>query len=190
MRDPRIPYPTDYVLKHTILVLIPNWVHPNHITVLRMVLTPFVIGCIVLEQYAIAVPLFLATALTDAVDGAMARLRHQITEWGTIMDPVADKLLIGSAVVVIVFQKVNPLLGALLLFVELVVLIGGAIRLRKGIVRPANYWGKAKMVLECCGVIFLLLASASGVDLFVHISVGTLILAIVFAVMSLVTQSA
>jgi CDP-diacylglycerol--glycerol-3-phosphate 3-phosphatidyltransferase len=188
MRDPRKPYPTDYLLKYTLLPLIPHWITPNQVTVLRIVLTPVAIGLIVSENYAVAIPFFLFVALTDAIDGAMARVRNQITDWGTMWDPIADKFLIGSAVFVIVLEHVNILLGLLLLVVELVAVIGGYWRYRDGKVYPANLWGKAKMVLEVVGVVTLLFALAFNINLLVQLSFGTLALAVVFAIASLLTH--
>ncbi len=189
MRDPRKPYPTDYLLKYTILPLIPQWVTPNQVTVLRIVLTPLAIWLIVVENYRVAIPFFLFVALTDAIDGAMARMRNQITEWGTMWDPIADKLFIGLAVFVIVLEHVNIFLGLLLLLVELIAVIGGYWRFRGGKVYPANVWGKIKMVLEVLGVTTLLVALAFQINLLVQLSFGTLALALVFAVMSLVTHT-
>lgn len=188
MRDPRKLYPTDYVLRSTLLRLIPRFITPNQVTITRMVLTPLAIGLIVVGNYRIAIPFFLFLALTDAIDGAMARTRNQITEWGTIWDPVADKLLIGSAVVVIVLQHMNVLLGLLLLGAEMAIIIGAYWRFRHGVIHPANVWGKIKMVLEVAGVTSLLIALAFNVDLFVNISFGTLALAIVFAIVSLLRE--
>ncbi len=88
-------YPQDIFLKKTILRLIPKTIKPNHITLLRFFLTPIVIGAIIKEKNILALFLFLITAFTDAIDGAMARTRNQITQWGKIYDPLADKFLIG-----------------------------------------------------------------------------------------------
>ena len=189
MRDPKKPYPMDYVLKYTILPLIPQRVTPNQVTVLRMILTPLVVWFIASGKYHIAIPFFLGVALTDAIDGAMARVRGKITAWGTMWDPVADKLLIGATVTAIVLQHVNVFLGMVLLFVELVIMVGGYLRFRRGALQPANVWGKLKMVLEVVGVTVLLIALALDVDLLVNLSFGTFALAIIFAVMSMLTQS-
>lgn len=189
MRDPRKPYPSDYFLKYTILPLIPQWVTPNQVTILRMALTPLAIWLIMVGNYPIAIPFFLFVALTDAIDGAMARVRNQITDWGTMWDPIADKLLIGSAVFVIVLEHVNIFLGLLLLVIELVAVIGGYWRFRGGKIQPANVWGKIKMILEVVGVTSLLVALAFNINLLVQLSFGTLALAVVFAVASLLTHT-
>ena len=188
MRDPTKPYPTDYLLGATVLKLIPRRVRPNHVTVLRMLATPLVVWLIASGNFRWGIPVFLFVAFTDAVDGAMARLRNQVTEWGTIYDPVADKLLIGSLVFVVVLKYIHPFVGIALLAVESAFIIGGYVRLKRGTLRPANIWGKIKMALEVAGITLLLIGVASGMDFIFHISIGTFILALAFAVVSLVTH--
>ncbi|MFA6131259.1 MAG: CDP-alcohol phosphatidyltransferase family protein [Patescibacteria group bacterium] len=168
---------------------IPRWVEPNHITLLRLILTPFVIIFLLYENYDVGVPLFLLTALTDAVDGTLARVRNQVTPWGIFYDPVADKILIGSVVLLIVIRHVNPILALAIIGVEILLIAGGWYRRRKTHLQSANIWGKIKMILEVVGVLFLLIALWSGVDLFVQISSGTLIVAMIFAIVSLLTYS-
>lgn len=188
MRDPAQPYPHDYILDATILRLIPRWVLPNHVTMFRFLATPFVIWLVAAGHLTAGIIAFILVAFTDAIDGAMARMRKQITDWGSLYDPVADKLLIGAMVVVIVFEYVNWLLGVTVIVLEVTALLGGYIRLRRGHKVQANIWGKLKMILECTGVTLLLFAVASGIELFVPVSFGVFALAIIFAVVSLVTH--
>lgn len=188
MRDPAQLYPHDRVLAATVLKLIPHWVLPNHVTIFRFLATPFVIWLVAAGHITAGIIAFVLVAFTDAVDGAMARTRKQITDWGSLYDPVADKLLIGAMVVVIVFEYVNWLLGVTVIVLEVMALLGGYVRLRRGHKIQANIWGKVKMILECAGVTLLLIAVASGIDLFIPISLGVFALAIIFAVVSLVTH--
>ncbi|MCH8049623.1 CDP-alcohol phosphatidyltransferase family protein [Patescibacteria group bacterium] len=187
-RDTKKLFPHDHLLK-PLLFFIPQTVKPNHITVLRMLLTPVVMWFLYIENYQVGVPLFLFTAFTDALDGTVARVRKQITEWGIFYDPVADKILIGSVILLIVIQHVNPFLAVALIVVELLIIVGGWYQRQRGIMRSANVWGKVKMFLEVTGVMFLLIALWLGVDLFVDLSHGTLVLAVIFAVVSLLTYS-
>lgn len=189
-RDPYKLYPHDAVLKSILLPLIPNFVKPNYLTILRIVLTPIVVFLLIQEQYTVGVPLFIITAFTDALDGTLARVRKQITSWGTFFDPIADKLLIGLVVIVIVTQHINLYFGLLIILLEALIVIGAIIR-RKLFKHSisANMWGKAKMFAQFVGVSALLFAVWFGVDLFIPFSVGTLSLAIVLAVISLFTYS-
>jgi CDP-diacylglycerol--glycerol-3-phosphate 3-phosphatidyltransferase len=178
-------YPTDRVFARLIAPLIPSSVLPNHLTVLRMLLVPLVVYFLYKEQYAIGVPFFLFVSLTDWFDGALARTRRQITEWGILYDPIADKLLIGSVLFVIVLQHINFVLGMCLLLVEFsFVLIGWYKRMHDAAIEPANVWGKVKMVAEVAGILLLLVALWSGIDLFVDLSNGTLAVALVAALVS------
>ena len=186
-RDPYKWFPHDYLLRYTLLPLIPSWISPNMITVFRMILTPFVLWVLLKENYSVGIPFFLFTAGTDALDGSLARVRKQITPWGTFYDPVADKLLIGSVVFLIVARHINPIIAILIIFFELAIIFVGYLRKAKGAVISANIFGKTKMFLQVLGVTFLLLAVYSGHDMFIQVSYGTLALAIVFAVVSLFT---
>ncbi len=187
-RDPEQLFPHDKLIR-PFLALIPRSVHPNHVTILRMILTPIVLYALYMQNYRVGVPLFIFTAATDAIDGSLARVRKQITAWGTFYDPVADKILIGSVIVLILIQHVNPLIAFGVIAVEILMLAGGWYKRQRGVDVTANIWGKIKMILEFSGVLFLLIALWLGVDLFIDLSEGTLILAIVFAVVALLTYS-
>ena len=146
-RDPAQLFPHDYLLK-PLLWFIPSFVRPNHLTVARMCATPVVLWFLFMENYRVGVPLFIATAATDALDGSLARWRKQITEWGTFYDPMADKLLMGSVIVLILIQHVNPVIAFGVIGVELLMLGGGWYKRQKGKKIQANVWGKVKMWLE------------------------------------------
>lgn len=188
VRDPAKLFPHDYLLR-PLVRMIPDRVMPNHLTIFRMMLTPIVLWFLYEEWYSIGVPLFLFAAITDAFDGSLARWRHQISAWGTLFDPIADKMLIGSVVLLIVVRHVNPYLALALVLVELLLIAGGWYRRQQGRVGTANVWGKVKMVLQVIGVTFLLISLWLGIDLFVDLSNGTFALALVFAIVSLLTYS-
>jgi cardiolipin synthase len=153
-----------------------------------MILTPIVLWFLVLEQFNIGVPLFLFAALTDALDGSLARLRGPITKWGTFYDPIADKVLISAIILFIVIKHINIYFGLFIVFIELLIVGGGYSRKKKGKMTPsANIFGKTKMFLQVLGVTFLLIALWMGQNLFIDFSVGTLSLAIIFAIVSLFT---
>ncbi len=181
-------FPHDYLFKWTIIPLVPRWVRPNHITIFRLLATPVVLALLFFENYRIGVPAFIIVALTDALDGSLARLRKQITLWGTFYDPVADKILIGSVLILIVFKHINAWFGLIVVFVELIIAAGGLYRKLAGLpIVTANIFGKTKMVLQVVATTFLLIALWSGIDLFIPFSVGTFALALIFAVISLWT---
>ncbi len=177
----------DRVLGASILKLIPRSVKPNHVTLLRFALTPIVGILTFYGTYKIALVAFLLTALTDAIDGAMARTRNQITRWGKIYDPVADQLLIGTMVFVIVLKYIDFWTAMIIISLEFIIILTAWYRLNKGHKVQANVWGKIKMILQTLGVTILLLSVAFNLADLIPLASGTLYLAIAFAVVSLLT---
>ncbi len=186
-RDPAKLYPFDHVMKLLVIPLIPRWITPNQITLLRIMCVPIVAFLLAAENYNVGIPVFILVAFTDAIDGSLARVRHQITAWGTFYDAVADKLLISVAIIIIVMKHINPIFGLMMIGMEVALGIGGFINRKNGMPRAANVWGKVKMFLQFLGVTLLMLAAWSGSNLFVPFSVGLLSIALVFAVVSFYT---
>jgi CDP-diacylglycerol--glycerol-3-phosphate 3-phosphatidyltransferase len=182
-------YPHDRILDRVLIRWLPRQLHPNHITLLRFLLIPLVLWYVHWEEWMIAFPLFLFAAFTDALDGSLARLRKEITVWGTFADPAADKLLIGSVVALFVAKEINIVFAGIIVAVEIAILLSGLVRHRKSWVISANWAGKLKMLFQVIGVSLLLLAKLLGLTLLVPFSIGTLTVAIVFAVVSLLTYS-
>lgn len=185
-------YPHDKILNVLILRFIPHTVHPNHVTALRFLLTPVVLYFIITEQYGIGIPFFLFTAATDAIDGALARTRNQITQRGIVLDPLADKFLIGSVVVVLAFRYVNIYVAVAVIAMELLIIISALAyhryRRRRNI-PPANWWGKTKMFLQVIAVFLVLLGLLIKFPLLIQIASFVFGGAVVFALMSLFTRS-
>jgi CDP-diacylglycerol--glycerol-3-phosphate 3-phosphatidyltransferase len=181
--------PFDRLLGATIVRFVPSFIRPNHWTVLRIILIPVVLWLFWIESWPWALGVFIFAALTDAIDGAQARLRKQITLWGTMADPIADKLLIGLTVVLFVAREVNFLFAVVIISIELLIVAGAMYRRSQGRYSSANGYGKIKMFLQILGVALLLLAKIAGLPLAVPFAVGTLSLAIAFAVISLLTYS-
>src|SRR5690349_9005018 len=100
----------DQILARTLLPFIPHSVKPNAVTVFRFITLPFVLYLLFVENYKWGLILFALSAFSDAVDGALARTRGQITEWGKTFDPLADKLLISISVIILVSKFINPFL--------------------------------------------------------------------------------
>jgi cardiolipin synthase len=78
---------------------------PNLITIFRMALSPFLVLAIVAQRFGWALVLFVVAGLTDALDGLIARYGRQKTDLGAMLDPVADKLLLGSAFVALTWTS-------------------------------------------------------------------------------------
>jgi CDP-diacylglycerol--glycerol-3-phosphate 3-phosphatidyltransferase len=175
---------TDKILNWTILKLFPSFVRPNFLTIFRFVSIPFVIFFLLHENYTIGLWLFAISAFTDALDGAIARTRHQITDWGIVFDPLADKLLIGSAAVIVITKFISPFLAGVIVVIEILLVLFSYIRF-KGEIVPAKIAGKIKMILQSVGVGLLLLAIIINSPLIVLVATGVLYLAIFFALLSL-----
>ena len=149
--------PYDRVLKH-LLPIVPHKLKPNHLTMVRLVLAPLLIIPLHYDDYIVALVAFVLLAITDMLDGSLARLRNQITDWGKIWDPVADKLLVG-VVVVMMLLKVNLSLTILVLSLEAAFILGGVLQKmhEENVDIKANVWGKIKMNLQCFGAGLLML---------------------------------
>jgi cardiolipin synthase len=148
----------DRFLERTLLKFVPQKITPNQVTYLRFILTPIVGWLFYREIYDWGLILFLFTMLTDAIDGAMARTRNQITDLGKMIDPLADKLAIGVVVVLLVIKFITPTIAWLMIGVDiLTMLVGGY---KKYILQEdiqAEIFGKLKLIAQVTGVGVLLL---------------------------------
>lgn len=183
-------YPHDQLLKWTILPLIPRFIKPNHFTVLRYLLVLPVLYFIIKANYRVGIPLFILAALTDMVDGSLARTRGQITVWGIINDPIADKSLIGSLLVVLVVQHVNPIIAFMVIGMEILFVTGGIMLKRRGVIQMANWWGKTKMIFQVLGVGLLLIWLMTGLMALKIVAEVCLVTAILLASMGVLKYGA
>lgn len=175
-------------MKAVVLPFIPEFIKPNHVTVLRLLLTPIVLWLLWDKQYLVAVPLFILTAFTDVIDGSLARTRNLITPWGILFDPVADKLLVGSVVLLVALGHFHPWLVFTAIFLDILPSIRWASQ-KGGGVMMANAWGKTKMVLQCTSLTLLLLGITLQVPMLQELAEYVFGGAIVFAAIALATYS-
>jgi CDP-diacylglycerol--glycerol-3-phosphate 3-phosphatidyltransferase len=174
----------DKFFKKTILWIFPTSVRPNHITVFRFVTIPFIIYLLTMDYYRLSLVLFVVSAFSDALDGALARTKNQITDWGIVFDPIADKLLIISAGGLLIFKFLNPYLAYTVIFLEILIMSLAYYRF-KGEVVPAKIVGKLKMIFQCLGVGSILFFLVLGNSIFLSISTIFIVLSILFAILSL-----
>lgn len=179
----------DKVFRATILKLIPHRVKPNYLTVLRFLMVPWVAFFIWIGSYWVGLVLFLIAALTDALDGAMARTRDQITNWGKLYDPLADKLLICTVVFVLVLKYVDFYAAWFIIILETIIITAALVKMKNGGEIKSNFWGKIKMCLQVAGVVFLLLSLVFNFDALLPVSRGIFYTAIAFAIISFFTYS-
>lgn len=180
---------TDKLLEKICLPFCPRWLRPNHISVARIFLTPLVVWLFWQESYLWGGALFLFASFTDALDGAVARVRNQVTNVGKMLDPLADKLFICSVVYILVLKHVNVYAAWIIIILEAIIITAAFIKRNNSNIVQANFWGKTKMVLQVAGVTFLLSSIIFNVESLLQISQGTFYLAIAFAILSLFTYS-
>jgi CDP-diacylglycerol--glycerol-3-phosphate 3-phosphatidyltransferase len=137
---------------------------PNRLTVMRVVLVPvfMVFELIPAPDYhlLIALFLFIIASLTDLFDGKLARRNNQVTDFGKLMDPLADKLLVIAALVGFVQLGIGEAWVAVIIIArELLVTSLRMIAAGKGSVEAANIWGKVKTVSQMTAIIVVLLLS-------------------------------
>jgi len=134
---------------------------PNSLTLFRIFLTPLLI-VVLLTRFPnkefIGVAIFLAAALTDWLDGYLARRRRQITTFGTWLDPVADKLLVSSALIAMVEMGLAPAWMVVILVGREVAVTGlRNVALAKGIAVEVSELGKAKMAVQVAAITAIIL---------------------------------
>lgn len=169
---------------------IPKSVKPNHLTVLRFFLIPFTIYFILSGQLYIGAWFFGIGVLTDALDGAIARYRHQITAWGKFYDPMADKLLIGSVALIVVWQYLHPALALGIIFFEAVIIGVYWFKTRGTNTIPQAKWaGKIKMIIQSFALFFLIISVLNDVPTLGVVSGWMIGVSFVFAGISVFTYN-
>ena len=179
---------SDRIIAATVLRLIPHWIKPNHITIVRFITVPIIFWFLLKEQYGWGVTFFAASAFTDALDGTCARVRNQCSDWGRLLDPVADKLLIGVAGGVLICRFLDVYLLAAVLFIEILLITNGYIQKEfHNKIISSHPSGKIKMLLQSFGMIGLFgYAAMGGGVILLSIIYGIFYIAILFGVVSLV----
>lgn len=89
---------------------------PNLLTVVRICLAPFLVAAILENRFLISFGLFVAAGLTDALDGVLARVLKQRTMLGEYLDPIADKLLLSTLFLVLMYKGLMPTTVTILVF--------------------------------------------------------------------------
>lgn len=131
---------------------------PNKITIFRMCMIPFFLVFFLMESIPyhnwLALLIFIIACISDAVDGNMARKYNLVTNFGKFMDPLADKLLVCTALLCFVEQGTLNLLIAIIIVAREFIISGfRTVAAEGGLVLAASYWGKAKTIAQmimCC----------------------------------------
>ena len=136
---------------------------PNKLTVMRMILIPFFVFFMLapyFEGYGnyIATAIFIIASLTDMLDGKIARKYNLVTDFGKFMDPLADKLLVCSAMICLI-EKGQLAAWIVIIIIAREFIISGfrLVAVDNGIVIAASYWGKFKTNFQMFAIILLML---------------------------------
>ncbi len=140
---------------------------PTSLTILRIIIIPvFIMEAPTNPQFGAF--LFFIASVTDFLDGYFARRFKQITNLGIILDPIADKLLVISALIILVdIARVPAWIAIVIILREFIITVLRFYVLSRGVVIPAEKAGKAKTVLQMISILLLLIAEEIyGVDLY------------------------
>lgn len=161
---------------------------PNRLTLLRIFIVPLLIVFLITPSTLsslMAALIFLLASFTDWLDGHLARSTNQITTLGKILDPIADKLLVCSALIPLVaLGRVPSWIAVVIIGRELAITGLRSIGSLQGIVVPAGTMGKLKMGFEIVGIFFLILNLDAWVFHFRTVGLIFLVLGMVFGVIS------
>ncbi|MCX8029978.1 MAG: CDP-diacylglycerol--glycerol-3-phosphate 3-phosphatidyltransferase [Thermodesulfovibrionales bacterium] len=157
---------------------------PTFLTFLRVISIPFFI-IITPENPLLGVSIFILASITDFLDGYIARKSGQITKFGIILDPIADKFLVISALILLVdMVKISAWIAILIIVREFLVTGLRIFALSKNIIMPSEVGGKMKAVTQMLSIIFLLLPGGLGSIYFYDIGLVLIYLAVIFTIIS------
>jgi CDP-diacylglycerol---glycerol-3-phosphate 3-phosphatidyltransferase len=150
---------------------------PNLLTVFRILLVPVLVAVLLSETSigdALAAGVFILASLTDVLDGWFARRSKTETNFGRLMDPLADKLLVTAALVSLVsLDRLEAWVAMVIIARELAVTGLRQLAIEQGHVIPASQWGKLKTLFQVAMVLVLIIVDGRpiGVDLLVYATV-------------------
>lgn len=162
---------------------------PNKLTVLRVIMVPFFVLFMLTDLGGavskwIALAIFCVASFTDLLDGKIARARNLVTNFGKFMDPLADKLLVCSAMICLIPAGKLPAWVVIVIIAREFIISGfRLVASDNGIVIAASYWGKFKTVSQML-MIIVLIADLGGV--FDIIGTALIWIALILTIVSLI----
>jgi len=141
---------------------------PNKLTVLRIIMIPFFVVCMLIPfgegtSKWVALALFVIASLTDWLDGYLARKDHLVTNFGKFMDPLADKLLVSSAMICMVeLGRLPAWIIIIIIGREFIISGFRLVASDNGIVIAAGWWGKVKTATQMV-MIIVMIADLGGI---------------------------
>lgn len=162
---------------------------PNKLTVLRVLMIPFFVVFMLVDivpgmEKWIALIIFAVASLTDLLDGKIARKYNLVTNFGKFMDPLADKLLVSSAMICLVEMGRLPAWIVIIIISREFIISGfRLVASDSGIVIAASYWGKFKTVFQMVMIIVMIMDLGSS---FVMLETILIYIALILTVVSLI----
>ena len=136
---------------------------PNKLTVMRVILIPFFVAALLYDNGSsqtmrvVANVIFIVASLTDLFDGKIARKYNLVTNFGKFMDPLADKLLVCSALICMIELRELPAWMVIIIISREFIISGfRLVASDNGVVIAASYWGKFKTTFQMIGVVLLI----------------------------------
>mgnify|MGYP005953032449 FL=1 len=162
---------------------------PNKLTVMRVILIPFFVAALLYENGSsqtmriVANVIFIVASLTDLFDGKIARKYNLVTNFGKFMDPLADKLLVCSALICLIQLGQLPAWVVIIIISREFIISGfRLVAADNGIVIAASYWGKFKTTFQMIAVILMIF----NIPALATVTMIILVIAVVLTVISLV----
>lgn len=166
---------------------------PNALTIIRFLLVPFIIIFCLQENYILAIILLILSGITDVLDGAIARKFNLITDFGKLMDPLADKATQISLLTVLVIEHLIPIWILIIVILKEFCMVSGASFLYgKELVVSSKWYGKLATVLFYIAIMTSLLIEQFGEKIQFDINIAkninniTYYAAVLMAIMSLI----
>ena len=168
---------------------------PNILSLIRLCLIPvIVVQYVVLQQYIVAAIITVISGLTDVLDGFIARKYNMVTMLGKFLDPIADKVLVSTALILIcasiqvaskeIFSVVIAVCVAIILARELIVSGFRIVAASSGLVLAADKLGKIKTVLQDAAILVLAVSLGIEIDVVFYVGFGLLCAATLLTIIS------
>ncbi len=166
---------------------------PNKITIFRVILIPVFLILLMVPGIPlgkwIAIFVFIIASLSDMVDGKIARKYHLVTDFGKFMDPLADKLLVCSALIALIDLDMIPAWAVIIIIAREFTISGfRLVASDNGRVIAASMWGKVKTTVQMITIIYLLVMVAADLKIKALTIVGNVLIfiAVALTVISLI----
>lgn len=158
---------------------------PNKLTLLRIILIPVFVVLLLLKYYYFSAAIFIIASITDFLDGYIARKQNLVTNFGKLMDPLADKLLVTSALICLVeLGDIPAWMVIIILSREFTISILRAVAASEGKVIAASKWGKFKTIFQMIAIISILIRNYPFEGLHIPFSNIVLWIAVILTLIS------